>query len=164
MDIASLEKRLFEHLEKESLVLTPVNVGFVLDIDADEAVKLMSALVDSGKLALTSGSGTSAVYKRTGHATYETTPGTQSVSGPKSSACLYHLLLNVFIPGLGSLIYKRFGFWAILTALFGAAVAMIVFLPNLGKLFSILVFVIWYVVTILGSIYYYTKDPWEPEK
>lgn len=164
MDIASFEKRLFEHLEKESLILTPVNVGFALNIDANDAVTLMTALVENNRLALVSGTGTSAVYKQVGHATYETTPGTQSVLPKKSSASLYQLLLNVFIPGLGALIYKRFGFWAVLTVLFGAAVAMIVFLPSLGKLFSILMFVVWYLVTILGSIYYYMKDPWAQDK
>jgi len=164
MDIAAFEKRLFEILEKESLILTPVNVGFALDIDASDAIGMMNALVESNKLELVSGSGTAAVYRRTGHATYEATPGTTSVGAAKSAECLYHLLLNVFIPGLGSLIYKRFGFWAIIFVLFGLSVAILVFVPSLGKLFSILGFAIWYLVSLLGSIFYYLKDPWSNGK
>ena len=164
MDTTSLERKLFEHLEKESLVLTPINVGFTLGIDADDAVKLMTALVESGKMERVAGSGTSATYKRVGHATYETTPGAPSVLPKKSSACLYQLLLNVFIPGLGALIYKRLGFWFVLTLLFGAAIAMVVVLPDYSKLFSTLVFGIWYLVALLGSIYYYMKDPWSETK
>jgi hypothetical protein len=160
MDIVAFEKRLFEILEKESLILTPVNVGFALDIDASDAIGMMNALVESNKLELVSGSGTAAVYRRTGHATYEATPGATSVGAAKSSECLYHLLLNVFIPGLGSLIYKRFGFWAIIFVLFGISVAILVLAPSLGKLFSILGFAIWYLVSLLGSIFYYLKDPW----
>ncbi|MBN2525303.1 MAG: hypothetical protein JXR76_02840 [Deltaproteobacteria bacterium] len=164
MDTRSLEKQLLEHLEKESLILTPVNVGFVLCIDADDAINVLDALVEAGKMELTSGSGTTATYKRVGHATCETTPGVSSVMAPKSSAALYHLLLNVFIPGLGSLIYGRIGFWFVLTVLFGAGIAMIFVLPSLSRLFSIAVFLVWYLVAILGSISYYMKDPWSKKE
>ena len=163
MDISVFEQRLLELLERESLILTPVNVGFALDVDANDAAAMMATLVENGKLELVSGGGTAAVYRRVGHATYETPPGEKSVLPPKSSASLYHLLLNVFIPGLGSLIYKRFGFWAVILVLFAASVAMIVFLPSLGKLVSLLGFAVWYLVTLFGSIYYYMKDPWSAE-
>lgn len=160
MNQETLENKLLTHLEKESLVLTPVNVGFVLGIDASDAVTLLDTMVSNKKLTLVSGQGTGATYKQMGHATFETTPGTTSVGAAKSAAALYHLLLNVFIPGLGSLIYKKIPLLVFTAALFWAGIAMIVFFDDWNKLFAIILLVASWIVSFFGSIHYYQKDPW----
>lgn len=160
MDKNALEKKLFAHLEKESLVLTPTNVGFALEIDASDAVSLMDELVAEEKLERVSGEGAGATYKRVGHATYETTPGAVSVGRAKSAKALYHLLFNVFIPGLGSLIYGRIFLLLVTAALFWGGIAMIVMFDDWSKLYAIWMLVGAWVISFFGSIYYYAKDPW----
>lgn len=160
MDKAQFEERLMAHLENDSLVLTPVNVGFALELDATDAAGLMDELVAGGTLELVSGTGTGALYKRVGHATYETPPGEVAVGKPKSSQALYHLLLNTFFPGFGSLLYGRIALLIPCILLLGGAIAMIVLFSDGAKLFSILLFFAWWLVSFLGGIYYYLKDPW----
>lgn len=164
MDIQALENQLNELLAKESLVLTPINVGFKLGIDAEDAVKFLDQLTTDGKMELVSGQGTGATYKQVGKATYQTTPGESSVGKAKNSRALYHLLLNFFIPGLGSLIFGRIALFFFTFLFFAGGIGMIVFLDEWFKLFSILMLVGSWLISFFGSIYYYIKDPWTPKE
>ncbi len=83
-----------------------------------------------------------------------------AVLPPKSSAALYQMLLNIFIPGLGALIYTRFALFVPCLLLLGIAVAMIVLLDAWWKMLAIAVFILWWLVSAAGGIYYYLKDPW----
>ena len=85
MDRDRFERALFEYLERESLVLTPVNVGFALGLDVGRAAQLLEELSAAGRLELVSGRGTAATFRRPGHATYEQTPGLESHGDPISA-------------------------------------------------------------------------------
>ena len=87
-----------------------------------------------------------------------------SVTKAKSPAAIYHLILNVLFPGLGSIIYTRFLFLVPLTLLFGTAIFMLIYLDTWAKLSAIIFFVIWWLVSFIGSIMYYIKDPWSNDK
>ncbi|MBN2344637.1 MAG: hypothetical protein JXX29_13305 [Deltaproteobacteria bacterium] len=78
----------------------------------------------------------------------------------KSAKALYHLLFNVFIPGLGSLIYGRIFLLLVTAALFWGGIAMIVMFDDWSKLYAIWMLVGAWVISFFGSIYYYAKDPW----
>ena len=40
---------------------------------------------------------------------------------------------------------------------------MIVFFDTWAKLWSTVLFVLWWIVSFLGGIHYYMKDPWSKE-
>jgi hypothetical protein len=160
MDKNEFETKLNEYLQKESLVLTPVNVSFTFDIDVKDAAKLMEELTSDKKLEKISGEGSAATYKLIGKPMATATPGEKSVAPAKSSSAFYHALTNFFIPGLGSLIYlKPAGFVPVLI-LIALSVVLIIFLNDWFKLFAVISLIFAWIWSVVIGIIYYAKDPW----
>ncbi|MBN2804041.1 MAG: hypothetical protein JXR91_13185 [Deltaproteobacteria bacterium] len=87
-----------------------------------------------------------------------------SVTKPKSSQALYHMIFNALLPGLGSLVYTRFLLFIPVVILFGIAVFMLITMNDWAKLYAFIILIVWWLVSFLGSVYYYMKDPWSDKE
>lgn len=160
MEQKEFKTKLIELLKSDSLILTPVNVGMKLGMDADVAVTKLDELCSDGTLELVSGSGSNAVYRPKDGATYETTPGVESVKKPKSTQAINHAIFCLFFPGLASLFYGRYLLGLTVLAIAGAGGYMIYALDDFSKLFSILLFILAWVVSAIGAYMNFASDPW----
>lgn len=136
MSTADFERRLNDFLAENSVVLTPLNVAFSLNMDVAETALLMADLAREGTLVLDSGEGETALYRRPGHAVYETDPKGSSVGEPISPGAINQMPLNMEFPGLGSLVTLNPRGCLPVLALFIGAVVMAVMLPGWNKLFA----------------------------
>ena len=152
------EKALSDYLNENSLVLTPVNVSFALNMDVEEAAELMERAVERGKLILDSGEGVTATYRRPEHDTYETSPGGPSVGKPISPRAINQMPLNFYFPGYGSLATLNLrGFLPVL-ALFIAAIVLVIVLPEWDKLFAAIPVGVAYLWSIVIGLWDYFRD------
>jgi len=158
MDMREFERALFEYLERKSLVLTPVNVGFALNVDVQRAAELLAALADEGLLELVSGSGAGATYRRPGKPTHEPTPGLESHGEPISERAINRMALDLQVPGLGSLVtLSPLGCLPVL-GLFGLAVFLGIYLDGWSKLWAAVPVLAGCAWSIVFSIFGYMAD------